>query len=370
MFSLISIAFSQSNCPTCSTDSVFTKQINFSEFDCSLYVDDVYGHSTLQTVKVPVRFVIITYRKMNCNGVFSLLIDDAVFVDENEYYNANKGKHCLYFSETKEIISFNPNPTSNEIKDAIRISIDSLISESGLETSIDLYFKGACSSLVTLKFPEGTFFSHSPNDLGVYPDTTWLHENTTITQTVPCNDTCCKITYEYQVVNAENGQTTSKFVPISLTGNSQNCNGNSPISYNSYSNRLIGKKYNTSTGNYDTSAYTIINNSDCEIICLYCTNSSSISMLKRGFTTDKLNSKNEYNFELNAWPTLFNNFIKFQCSEKIEKLAIYDASGNNILNTILDTENELNTESFKSGLYYIQIYLPANTIKTIKVIKE
>jgi len=85
MFSLISIAFSQSNCPTCSTDSVFTKQINFSEFDCSLYVDDVYGHSTLQTVKVPVRFVIITYRKMNYNGVFSLLIDDVVFVDENEY---------------------------------------------------------------------------------------------------------------------------------------------------------------------------------------------------------------------------------------------------------------------------------------------
>jgi hypothetical protein len=371
MFSLISIAFSQTNCPTCTTDSIsLTKQINFSQFICIDTIEDDYGHKYLDTIIVPVRFVLITYREINCNGNNSLLIDDVVFIDESEFYRSYGGVHCVVRTPIVDVINLAPDPTYNDIKDAIRISIDSLISESGLETSIDLYFKGACNSLVTLKFPEGTFFSHSPNDLGVYPDTTWLHENTTITQTVPCNDTCCKVTYEYQIVSATNGETKSKFVPVSLSGNSQNCSGHTPINYDTYPYRLIGKKINPSTGAYETSNYTEISFNTCEIICVYCTNTSSVSLLKRSFITDKLDSNYKNNFELNTWPTLFNNFIKFQCSEKIEKLAIYDASGNNILNTNLDSENLLHTESFKTGLYYIQIFLPSDIIKTIKVIKE
>jgi hypothetical protein len=93
--------------------------------------------------------------------------------------------------------------------------------------------------------------------------------------------------------------------------------------------------------------------------------------LNQGFTTDlKENKNNLAKLELTANPTLFNAFIRFSSSSSIKKVIVYDMSGKKVISTTHLENDELNTIELKPGVYFIQVYVSDNIVKTIKVAKQ
>lgn len=311
-------------------------------------------------------FVEIAYRIRDCNGIKSIIIEDYVFIDNRDYLvtvdpwfiGAIGASTCPY-----------PNPpTPNSIKTAIADAISKLLIDVGNPTqgSYDVFFKGACNSIVTLVFPDSSFFTSAPDDLGKI-DTTYVGTGSTITQSIPCNDGCCKVSYNWQMVTLSNGETISKWVAISAEGDIPNCETQTLPDYNSYSNKITAKIYDPISKLYLNVTGTVVGQEPCELKC-----PRILAPPPPDFTSSIKSdiSKTKQNIELNASPVPFNSYIKLSSNLEIKKIVFYDINGRAILKTSILDVDIINTSDMKNGIYFLQVYYIGDIVKTIKVVKQ
>lgn len=305
-------------------------------------------------------FVWIGYRIRECNGDTSIIIEDYVVIDSRTYLNS-LNPPCI----TDPMACNIPDPMSaNDLKQASVDAINRLIGKVGnpSQGNYEVYFKGACYSLVKLSFPDGTFFAGVPDDSGKI-DTFYLSSNTIVTQVIPCSDVCCKVTYKWQVVTLSNGETISKWVPISFEGDGGNCE-NQPIpDYYSYPNKLEAQIPGGGTVNG-----TLISQEPCELTCPRFVAPppplSTLTSVKTDLVT------NVEKIQLTASPIPFNNFIHISSNKPILKVIVYDMKGKKVLSTSKIENGELNTSELKEGVYFIQVHFADNNVKSLKVIKQ
>lgn len=296
----------------------------------------------------------------NCNGITSIIIEDYIVIDSRGYFNSLTPP-CITNPATCTI----PDPMSaNDLKQAAVVAINRLIGKVGnpLQGNHEVYFKGACYSLVKLSFPDGTFFTGVPDDSGKI-DTFYLSSNTIVTQAIPCNDVCCKVTYNWQIVTLNNGETISKWVPISFEGDGGDCQSQPIPDYNNYPNKIEAQfpGGGTVTGS-------IISQEPCELTCpRFFAPPPPLSTLT-SVKTDLVNIVEK--IQLSANPIPFNNFIQISSNKPILKAIVYDMKGKKILSTSKIENGELNTSELKEGVYFIQVHFEDNIVKSLKVIKQ
>jgi len=313
---------------------------------------------------VPSVFTIIAYRIRNCNGVSTTIIENFVVVDERDYY-----LNTLRFTIDNTRPCLLPSPLLES--DLLALSaeaVSALVSLNGNAQlgPYDLYFKGACRSLVELEFPTGSFFTTgAPNDFGII-DTFYLSNQTYIYQSIPCHDICCKITWNYDIINMENGETQTIWYPISVEVDTSSCNSQSLPNYLLYDKKIEANMYNPISGVYEKVKGVPIKQYECRLSCGY------YGIPLPGFLTSVETdiSPDISNIELKASPIPFNNSIKLSTNKPIKEVNFYDMKGKIVLNIKNLNDGEINTNQLERGIYFIQVNFGGNIIKTIKVIKQ
>ncbi|MFN4083296.1 MAG: T9SS type A sorting domain-containing protein [Bacteroidia bacterium] len=316
----------------------------------------------------PAVFVMIIFKLRTCNGITSIIIDNYVVVDRRDLLR--------YLDFTINLNCTIPEPmTAIDLQQAVVDAINRLLSQLGNPTQgqYEIYFKGACYSLVQLSFPNGAFFTSTPDDLGKI-DTFYLSANSTITQSIPCcddpnNQCCCKVTYRWQVVTLSNGETISKWVPVSIDGDNSNppCASRPIPNYTSYTPKLEAQIFDPVTGLYQTVNGNFISQTPCEMKCPRFIPSPP----EYPITSVKTDLGNQdANIQLTASPIPFGNYIKISSNKPILKAVVYDMKGKKVLRENKIENGQINTAELKEGVYYIQVYFDNNNVKTLKVIKQ
>lgn len=302
----------------------------------------------------PCVFVFVTYHIMTCDdGSTKVFVDDAVYVDDRDYWLT------LYTPNVYNTLTCSPP----SIGDALKNAINNLVSSLGIPNDVEVIFKGSCSSLVTLSFPNGSFITQPANDLGI-AHVIHFTPGVSIVQQAPCNDACCKVQYEYRVIDAENGITHSVWVPISFEGDDRTCQDAELPDYNAFPNKIEAQILDPNTNTYITITGIAIGYAPCLLFCRrYNVPKPPDAILSSGITKG-------IPLEFSANPTLVNNFIHFTSNKSIKKVAVYDMSGKIVLQTYKLNNNEIKTSELKNGMYFLQVYFIDNDVKTIKIVKQ
>ncbi|MDP1725821.1 MAG: T9SS type A sorting domain-containing protein [Bacteroidota bacterium] len=341
------------------------------------------GGGTETFTDVPFVFVMIAYRIRDCGGIKSIIIDDYVFVDSRDYWNNTwltlwggagavtspiPGVDIIPAAYISGCTYPDP-PTAASMNLAVTDAINKLLTKFGnpAQSDYDIYFKGACFSLVTLSFPNGAFFVGTPDDLG-HVDTMYVSAGSTVTQSIPCSDKCCKVSYRWKVITLENGETTSRWVVVSTEGDEAGCEQQPMPDYNTYTPKLEAKIFDPITGTYNTVNGTFVSQEPCELTCPRFLAPPPPESPGTSVKTD-INGK-DVHLELSAIPIPFNNFIRITSNNTITKVVVYDMSGKKVLITSKLENGELNTSELKTGVYFVQVHFPNNMVKSIKVIKQ
>jgi hypothetical protein len=315
---------------------------------------------------VPTVFVEIAYRIRTCNGVTTIIIEDYVFVDNRDYLitvdpffgPAIASTPCGY-----------PNPpTTNSIDLAIANAISLLLNDYGnpAQGSIDVIFKGSCNSSVSLNFPDSSFFTSAPDDAGKI-DTFFVGSGSHVSMVIPCDDVCCKVSYNWQMVTLINGETLSKWVPISSEGDIEGCESASLPDYYTSSQQLKFKKYDPTTGLYTTVSGSVVGQESCKLICPRILSPPPLEITSSLKSDLSISNRS---IELTASPVPFNNFIKIDSNREILKIAFYDLHGKLVLKERKLDEGQINTSNLDNGIYFLQVYFTDNIVKTIKIVKQ
>lgn len=307
-------------------------------------------------------FVIVTYRTVFCPGANpQLIVDGVVLVDERDYYLTEACNPFPLFNNCSPL----PNPLSTaDILAKQQEGITAAVSSLGLSTDVDVIYKGSCNSMVKVAFPQKVYMLQSRGDApGV--DTVWIHPESTIWQTLPCYDACCKVKYKFEIVTAANGETRMTWRADRWEGADLSC-PNAPLpDYNNSNRRLSG----ISPGTPPQTIYpTVTEQTPCALFCDRMGSPPPPPVIDPGFTTDIAEIKGQ--LTLSADPTLCSNFIRFNTDKPIAKVVVYDMSGKRMTHTTMLTHNELSTSELKSGIYYVQVYFSENEVKTIKIMKQ
>ena len=378
MLSMASIYYANAQADLCDSHCTFgppiTDTYEICHFRSVVTVTDITGIPFTYTLDGPCVFVIIDYRTVTCNGVTSLIIDDAVYVDNTDYWNHIYDAFVSPPAPLPCNVSPYPYPniappcsssgSSNDILQGIQDAISFEIAKLGLKTTVDVAFKGACYSLVHLSFPDGSFRALGTNDLGV-SDTIHYSSKSNVTQLIPCNDACCKVTFEYRIIHASNGETLQKWVPISYKGDDAGCQASPLPDYSKYPNKETAQVFDPITGTYKTVTGTVTSQDPCNLIC---SGFMGLPPQSQKISTDV--APKEIPLEFSAYPTIVDNFIHFSSSKNILKIVVYDVIGNEVLTVSKLEKNELNTSGLKDGIYYVQVYLSDNIVKTVKILKQ
>ena len=312
------------------------------------------------TLEGPCVIVQVNYTVVTCGSDKSIIINDGVLIDYQNYWRYID----LWISP--DSIYTNLNTCSyGPIRQEILNSITKLVNKIGGGTSIyTVKFKSSCASLVKLSWPAGAFFDQPGGD-GSPPLRIQLDRATSYAL-LPCDaPSCCEIKYKSYMIVTENGYTESRLRPAYVTGG-EGCEGAPLPDYNNWPNKpqasLLDPAGNLVTVNAD-----LREQEPCKPNC----NMADAPPLNQGFTTDlKENKNNLAKLELTANPTLFNAFIRFSSSSSIKKVIVYDMSGKKVISTTHLENDELNTIELKPGVYFIQVYVSDNIVKTIKVAKQ
>jgi hypothetical protein len=254
------------------------------------------------------------------------------------------------------------------IQSAITEAINRLVNQTRASSQRDyeVFFKGSCFSLVELSFPDGAFFTSTPDDAGKV-DTFFVSSGSTIVQKVPCNDVCCKVNYRWEKTSVINGETISKWVPKSFEGDSEECVTQTPPDYSSFTPQLEATIYDSINGQYNTVTGSLVNQTACELICPRFTASPPPFNSLTSVKTDRINK--DESLQLSASPVPFNDYIKILSDKTILKVVMYDIKGKKVLTSTKIENGEINTSELKEGVYYLQVYLEGNQVKSLKVIK-
>ena len=70
---------------------------------------------------------------------------------------------------------------------------------------------------------------------------------------------------------------------------------------------------------------------------------------------------------LNIYPNPANNYISWSGNENVSSISVYNVMGQMVLNSSSYT-SELNTESLKDGLYFVDFYEGSTLLKRSKVV--
>jgi len=301
----------------------------------------------------PAVFVTIAYRIRTCNGVSSIIIDNYVVVDSrNTLSGFQTNPPCNY-----------PIPMSTiDLEQAAKDAIAILLGQLGnpAQGNYEIYYKGSCNSLVKLSYPAGAFIVGAPDDLG-QSQIFRIPTGSTVAVWIPCDDACCKVTYNWQLITTSNGETTWKWLPISYNSDGADCASQPLPDYNSFPNKLEAQLPDGST-----STGTVVSQEPCQPHCPRFVAPPPPSPLT-SVKTDL--SKQEENIQLTASPIPFNNFIQLSSNKPILKVVVYDMKGKKVLNTTKLENGELNTSELKEGIYFIQLHFENNIVKSLKVVK-
>jgi hypothetical protein len=362
LFSVIQNSKAQTLCEDpCPPGPLLWMTIPLCDFTYTPYIN---GAPQMDETVVYV-FVEIAYRIRTCGNDVTFIIEDYVYVDDRDYVGSLDPLFASLIAANIDCVWPNPG-TPNSIRDAIADAISKFLNNVGNPTvgDYDVFFKGSCNSLVFLRFPSGAFITSTPDDLGRI-DTSYFNSSSTIAQPIPCSDACCKITYHWQMVTTNNGETISKWVPKSGTNNNDICEPGMP-DYDLYANKMTAQVWDPISGTYITVSGTMINQEPCAPIC-----NSILGTLPPGFTASiKSDVSAKYShIELIASPVPFNNFIKIDCNIEVKGVVVYDMSGRKVMEENSLENGELNTSELKNGVYFLQVHFPSNIVKTIKVIK-
>lgn len=310
-------------------------------------------------------FVIITYRRVTCEGDdVQIVIDGAVVVDDRKRV---VDEACP--GETTALECFStPDPLpAAYIKQYLNDGIAAAINALGASMQVKMLYPGSCISWVTYQFPEKVFSLVSRGD-ATGSDTVWTSPQTVYYQPMPCGNACCKIIYKHVIKTLESGETTMTWEPSSWEGDNDKCESYPLPDYNK---SLYSNSGTSAIPPYQKVYPVVLSKSDCEVFC------KEVQMppphgdkVAPRFSTDVTGVKDELRMELEAHPTLFSQYIRFTTNHAISQVVVYDMSGRRVMQQASPAGNELNTAALKNGMYYVQVYLPGNVVKTIKVMKQ
>lgn len=313
---------------------------------------------------IPFLFVIVTYRVVSCPGANDqLLVNGVVLVDDRQGFEAA----CPGITSG---CGAPPFPLSSAyILQQLQNGIGAAVSNLGLNTDIDVIYKGSCNSMVRVTFPEKVYMLQGRGDApGV--DTVWINPESEIWQTVPCNDVCCKVKYKFEIVTAADGETTMTWKADSWEGADLSC-PNAPLpDYNTSNRRLTA--YTPGTPPQEVHP-AVMEQTSCSVFCDHMGSPPpppDIVPGAPGFSTDVAEIKDQLPLRLTADPTLCSNYIRFSTNKPITRVAVYDISGKRVIDTNTLANNELLTSGLKNGVYYVQVYFSENEVKTIKIMKQ
>lgn len=344
------------------------------------------GYNSADFQNVPYVFVHIGYRLRTCNGVTSIIIDDYVFDDHaeswfNNYFVTPPNTMPTYQPLVEAVIAnsgcaYNSSsggsygqPTQAQIKQGIKDAIEKLLAQVGnpAQANYDIYFKGSCRSLVSLSFPTGSYFVYGRGDLPGF-DTVYTSSYSTIVQSIPCDPGCCKVSYNWRTVTLANGETISKWVAVSSASDAGagSCENQPLPDYSNYPNKL---EANAPGGGTVTG--TVVSQSSCTIMCSYFYSPPPSPEAPLASVGSDIVSQDQA-LQITAAPMPFDNFIRLSGNKAINNsvVVVYDINGKKVLNTSCLENGQLNTSELKTGVYFIHVLLPDNTLKTIKAIKQ
>ncbi len=320
----------------------------------------------------PFVFVEIAYRIKTCPvNIESIVIEDYVYVDNrdlwlNHAFDQNQVDPACWPIIPQPMLDNCPYPPAS-IQQAITAAINELMSGTiNTQSQYEVYFKGACYSLVNLTFPNGSFFIGTPDDAGAV-DTFYLSPGSIIAHRIPCNDACCKVIYEWKVITLEEGETISKWVPISYEGDNESCEQSPLPDYNTFPDKLEATIFDSINNTYIKVGGTIVGQEPCELTC-----PRFIAPPPEDFgakiKTDLTEKESGLIFYAN--PTLFYDLITINSNIPIQNLVLYDIKGNRVQKKIKLDNNILHTEELKEGIYFLQVIFQNNQVRTVKLLKK
>lgn len=323
----------------------------------------------------PFVFVTIAYRIKTCPGPpssLSVVIEDYVYVDNRDFW-----LNHAYEPTVVELSSLPIIPTTSitncpyppaSIQQAITDAISLLMNEIAINTQshYDVYFKGACYSLVNLTFPDRSFFLGTPDDLGAV-DTFFLSAGSTVAHRIPCNNACCKVTYEWKAITLEDGETISKWVPISYEGDNESCEQSPLPDYNTFPDKLEATIFDSINNTYIQVGGTIVGQEPCELTCprFIAPPPEDFGARIKTDLTEK-----ETSLVFSATPTLVNDFLTIKSNIPIQSIVLYDIKGNRVQKKAKLENNVLHTDELKEGMYFLQVIFQNNQVRTVKILKN
>jgi Secretion system C-terminal sorting domain len=315
-------------------------------------------------------YVMVNYRLMTCNGRTAIEIDGTVLFDDRKHWNQ------LYLDYGIMRITRNsstkPCPASdplgmNEISTFQYDAINALVAQigAGTSTDIEMYYKGACNSLVKLAFPPGSYITaplgSTTDSVVANPPSGALDTirmgKADVYMNIPCDVACCKTTFKYTIVTTANYETYVKWVPTFSGGDDGSC-GTFPLpDYSQTKQKLEANIKDPITGAITTTTGKVIDQAPCELMCHKWN-----AIPPPSFQT-KVGKEEAIPLAFSAHPTLITDFIKFNSIQTISKVCVYDMSGKKIMQVNTLNNNELNTSELKNGMYFIQVYLANSEVK-------
>jgi len=300
------------------------------------------------------------------------VIEDYVYVDNRDYWLNYAFDLSMVQPTSQPIIKspallncpYPPASIQQAISDAINLLMNDLAINT--QTQYEVFFKGACYSLVNLSFPNGSFFIGTPDDSGAV-DTFYLSPGSVIAHRIPCNDACCKVVYEWKAITLEDGETISKWIPISYEGDHESCAISPLPDYNSFQNKLEATIFDSINNTYIKVGGTIIGQEPCELTCPRFT-----APPPKDFGTKIKTDLNEKEtvLQFSANPTLVNDFLTIKSNETINSINLYDIKGNRVQKKLKFENNVLYIDELREGIYFLQVNFQNNQVRTIKILKK
>jgi len=332
--------------PPCEGGCVQVSQGTFIDVLCRYnwtgnYTNDFITYYPLTIINEPCIFVMVNYTIFNCNGVQKLQIDGTVFFDNQLAFNtAFNG----FPNVTPAVSNTTPCATFTvaDITQAQINAVGKLVVTLGIPANLDVYYKGSCFSLVEIQWPAGatkTYPAGGDNPTGGPITINLSNSKTTIS--IPCNDACCKVTYEYRIRTTSTGLTEYYYQPTYAPAD-ESCSMSPLPDYNNYPYKMDAEVTDPITGLKTTVYGSVTNQEPCELIC-----NKYNAPPPGSFTTDVKNIAEKNILELTANPTLFNSFIKFTTNKVIKNVSVFDMTGKKVMTTSLPENNELNTVELK-----------------------
>lgn len=329
--------------------------------------DPVTNTTWPASINAPFVFVIINYREKTCNGRTIIVIEDYVYVDNRDYWQNLYPANYIVTPPINSAINsagcgYASPPTAASIKQAITNAVNIFVGGAPyVQSNLEVYFPGSCYSLVHLSFPNSSFWAN-PNDLGGI-DTVYFSSGSNVSQSIPCNDACCKVTYRKMDIILDNGTITQIYKPILYEASTNpGCGGQPLPNYHAYPNKMEATVIDPVTGLPTKVTGVVTSQEPCEQTC------SQYVLPKPAVSTDL--SREENPIEFMACPTLVNHYIHFTSVKEINKVVIYDMTGKIVTSATELPNNELKTTGLPPGAYFILVHFSDSDVRTVKILKQ